>query len=309
MKHIVILENKPVCFELFLRKLPDSVVSGYHFHLVNDDRRFPLMEELETAIQFRRPALRYTLHSGLDIVSKWEHEFNLPDWARSWAYLLKVLLPIHFRDLGRFLHLDDDTVLLKDPEELFRPAFGAPREGFGIYEGSLDAQIYSEVFGGHVELDRHLFNIGTMTISTAGAESYAVALRRFLHHHRVAALYSMNSPLLDEKFLTHWLKRSGAETFGPELVTVSNAPMNFTARMKAPIVFHYAVKDPKIPDYIDYFRLSHPVNAEGEVVSYFSNAEDFAARTKRTAVPMYKTAQRAQNPAFALEALFQGRRG
>lgn len=290
-RDVIILENKPEDFAVFLHCLPDELKIFLRFHLVVDTRNYSVMKDIETMA--KNADLHCTIYDGKMLLQNIYNEFALDEWFLKYHKSLKLSLSLIFTSLAKYLYMDDDALLLRDPSPLFNYRFCSGRETvFARITNEKKWLEYLRVFPdfkvSRDEYNHRQLNSGTFiyTNSQDGLAQYIEHFCKYFTSPYFRNEFEQGKFILDEEFLSFWFQMNGNTFVDSRYITIRNGEFAYKNMISPlPCVYHYAVKDLFTPDYRDYF--SKVFIAPDAAISGYASRYDFLER-KKSEVPSFK---------------------
>ena len=294
-KHIVILQNKPEDFRVFLNCLRDSIKDKYKFHLVTDTRSYRVMPKIkEMATEAK---LDFKQYDGAIEVRRIMEYYSFGEWFQSYHKSCKLILPILFHDLGKFLYMDDDCLILNDPEDLWNWDFCSGRETvFARITNKERWEAYRNVArNSSITQDwynHNQINSGTFMYTCRGLEGYISLIKGFTLSRFIEKEFQKGRFILDEEILSFHFAEMKSSFVGQKLINIRNGAFAYRSMITdPPLVYHYAVKDEYTADYRDYFSKAYLL--ENIVLSGFPDKASWERR-ERSVAPTFKQEMRAR---------------
>jgi hypothetical protein len=202
----------------------------------------------------------------------------------------KLILPIAFDKLGKFLYIDDDVVLLKNPAKLIDSYdYCHNRERVFVRfcgnENGTEFVAYQSIFSdckmtSPKDFNLNVINSGVFVYTCRDLEKYVYYLKRFLENEHIKFRFDNGFTFYDEKFLTYWFRRMGSKFIPQTVSQLCNSDFSFKkVRTELPFTCHFATCDRVRPDYVDYFSSVENINGE-MLVSKYATKKDFINREK-----------------------------
>ncbi len=299
MNNVVVLTTGIDCLKTMLWNLSPEVLKNNTFHIVNDDRNFPIMLEIKLLVKDVE-GLKYKLYSGKEVFATCSKRVKIPGWLTLWKRGVKVLLPIYFEKFVEYLYLDDDVVLFKDPTPLFDYEFCASHKRvLGSFSSRRLFNSYKEHFPkvkeSMEEWNKNMMNSGIM-IWTNGVrlDYYKECFERCLNSKFLHNIFWKGTSLGDEPFLTMFMKSVDAVfTDGSVLCTNQRAGFTFKRVWEPlPYAYHYDVSDQFLPDFWDFFNWAD--YEDNKLTSWFENKEEFIIRPAKSKMVIRKDLARVE---------------
>ena len=295
IKHIVILQNKPEDFKVFLHCLQDRIKEHYIFHLVTDTRHYDVSNILyEMAME---AGIRFKQYDGGAQLEEIMKKYSFGGWFKNYHKSCKLILPILFNDLGKFLYMDDDCLILNDPEPFWNFDYASGRETvFARITSKPRWEAYRNIVRNpkvtQEFYNRNQLNSGTFMYACKNVDRYITLMKGYSNSDFFKREFAKGRFILDEEILSFWFIEVGNKFVPSNFVTIRNGKFTYRTLMnKTPLVYHYAVKDEYTPDYRDYFGSC--ICLRGAVMSGFDGALDFQQR-EVSVIPTFKKEMRGR---------------
>ena len=282
-KHIVVLENKPQDLRAMLHNLPPEMIRFYKFHFIVDTRNYDVEETVERMVKVY--GLNYAMYDGEELVKKYCKTLKLRKWFLRWPKSCKVIIPLEFHKLGKFLYIDDDVMLLKDPEPLYKYSYCSGRDTvFSRINTTKEWEAYCDVFDvpkefpslDQVTYNHNQLNSGVFMYTCKHKEEYEKYLHKYFNNDFVEQYFLDGKHLMDQKFLSFWFLKRGNVFVPSRLITTRYGDLKWKKIMNNPIAFHYPCSDKDLPAYRDYFVNSSNM---GDIsISNFETKGEFLKR-------------------------------
>jgi len=256
-KNVVILENKPEDFEVFLKCLQDQIKAKYTFHLVTDTRHYKVMKDIEKLARFY--GIHFMQYDGAKELRDIMRIYSLGDWFKDYHKSCKLMLPLLFKTAGKFLYMDDDCLLLNDPEPLWEYDYCSGRETvFARITSASRWDAYRNVVRNpritQEYYNKNQLNSGTFMYTCKDTLGYVSLMQGYSNAKYFKTEFNNGRFILDEEILSFWFIEKGNQFVPSSYITIRNGPFSFKPIFnKTPLVYHYAVKDEYTSAYRDYF--------------------------------------------------------
>jgi hypothetical protein len=290
------------CLRAFLFRLPTEVKQTFGFFFFVDDRNFQIMDALKSMRKnssLFNGVFVFEIVSGKTLLEKYNEKYEFPSWLFSWKRTIKVLIPLYimgeseWKGVRKFIFLDDDTVILKYPHKMLKEDYSASSAGvMGRKSNSEYMQILLSSFGKSLEEFNATPLCSGAFVFTVSQAAYSIYKSRFLNvlcSSAMQKLYWKGAIFGDQPFIDLVLRQLSVKIVSNKVCfTNSWTKGAYKKRLEDfPEIYHYAVGDKLVPEFVDYF-ISLTDDDDGALVSKYKTREEFENRKMRTKIKFRK---------------------